>query len=240
MEKEQATRNKDHKIKFDEILKYIPGFRSDKTWKKIVAIVYYVFILSSREIDFIICGISIPFFIFSIIDLVRSRKSSTSKRPMLIAFALSLAFILLTGIPMYKEGLEYSNELKYLEANSKNSEEFEEIVHNFNELMSEPDPIDKVWTTKLEDILMQMEQCADEVLNYENIPEVFSEVHEDYSNAMEKYKTVAKELPKAIYNEDILEVDKLMDIFEEADNQMKVTAYRLRKVRKEKSRELRD
>lgn len=57
---------------------------------------------------------------------------------------------------------------------------------------------------------------------------------------MEKYKIVAKELLKAIYNEDVIEVDKLMGIFEEADNQMKVTAYRLRKVRKEKSKELYD
>ena len=61
------------------ILKYIPGFRSKKKWKMIVAIIYYLIFLSIAFIDIsgFIIMISLPFIIFNLISLFKKRDKQT-------------------------------------------------------------------------------------------------------------------------------------------------------------------
>ena len=61
-----------------DILKYIPGFRTDKTWKKVVAIIYYVFCLLMliSGIGVFLIMTSIPFIIFAIASLVKHRNKT--------------------------------------------------------------------------------------------------------------------------------------------------------------------
>jgi len=51
-----------------DILKYIPGFRTNKKWKKVIAIIYYIFcllLLTSGFGTFLIM-VSIPFIVFAL------------------------------------------------------------------------------------------------------------------------------------------------------------------------------
>lgn len=75
------------------ILQYIPGFRSNTKWKKIISTIYYIFCLLMISIDFslVLFTLSIPFIFFAIIDLVKNKiKGKKLKGP---AATLAIAII---------------------------------------------------------------------------------------------------------------------------------------------------
>ena len=61
-----------------DIFKYIPGFRTDKKWKKVIAIIYYIFclfMLLAGVGAFLILA-SIPFIGFAILSLIKHRNKA--------------------------------------------------------------------------------------------------------------------------------------------------------------------
>lgn len=93
------------------MIRYIPGFRSDTTWKKVVAALYYLmaFLAFFGDLAFGVFMLSIPFFVFNLIDLFRIKKKGIPASKVVIPFALS--FILIFSILVYIGGSgDYSQE----------------------------------------------------------------------------------------------------------------------------------
>ena len=76
-----------------KILQYIPGFRSGTNWKKIIALLYYIFtlLMLGAGIGTFLVFLSAPFLVFSIIDLIHKKKRAA------VVLLLSLA-LMITGI----------------------------------------------------------------------------------------------------------------------------------------------
>lgn len=78
-------------------LKHIPGFRSNKNWKKIIACMYYLISIlgNTNDLGGLLFMLSFPFFIFGLIDLFKaSIKKEPHKRAALTTFIALLAFII--------------------------------------------------------------------------------------------------------------------------------------------------
>jgi hypothetical protein len=79
------------------IFQYVPGFRLNTKWKKIIASVYYIFgllmLFSSWSASLIF--LSCPFFIFSIIDLITHKKSTKPLIKVLLPLVMSLAIMVI-------------------------------------------------------------------------------------------------------------------------------------------------
>ncbi|MFT5871802.1 MAG: hypothetical protein ACI8WT_000723 [Clostridium sp.] len=58
------------------ILQYLPGFRTNKKWKKVIASIYYVLclLMLTSGIGVFLTTISLPFIIFSIKDVTKQRN----------------------------------------------------------------------------------------------------------------------------------------------------------------------
>jgi len=85
----------------DNILKYIPGFRSGTRWKKIVAIIYYVLVALMLLSDwtlglFMLSG---PFLVLNFIDLFRVKKKGIPVYKVLVPLVLSFV-LAVTAISM--------------------------------------------------------------------------------------------------------------------------------------------
>lgn len=85
----------------NKFLQYIPGFRSNVLWKKATASVYYLFCLLMLTVGFdaFLFFASIPFVVFSLVDLIQRNKKGIPLKRALIPFVLSLA-IVITGLSM--------------------------------------------------------------------------------------------------------------------------------------------
>jgi len=61
-----------------KVSKHIPGFRSDKKWKKIIAVIYYIFslLMVTVSIGALLIMVSIPFILFAIVDIAKNKKKS--------------------------------------------------------------------------------------------------------------------------------------------------------------------
>lgn len=83
----------------NKFLRHIPGFRSNTTWKKIIAIIYYIIALSmiSEGWGTSLFMLAMPFLVFSFVDLIRHKKKNIPLKRALIAFVLSFA-LAITGI----------------------------------------------------------------------------------------------------------------------------------------------
>lgn len=79
------------------ILRNIPGFRSKKTWKMITALIYYVIsvLMAFAGPSMSLFFISLPFFIFSLIDVAWHKKKGIPIKKALIPLILS--FFLIVG-----------------------------------------------------------------------------------------------------------------------------------------------
>lgn len=75
-----------------DIFKYIPGYRSNTKWKKIIASIYYIFgllmLFSSWSVGLIF--LASPFFIFSIVDLITHKKNTKPLIKVILPLAMSL------------------------------------------------------------------------------------------------------------------------------------------------------
>lgn len=79
------------------LFQYVPGFRSNTKWKKIIASVYYIFgllmLFSSWSASLVF--LSCPFFIFSIIDLITHKKSAKPLIKVLLPLVMSLVVMVI-------------------------------------------------------------------------------------------------------------------------------------------------
>jgi competence protein ComEC len=77
----------------DNMLRYIPGFRSNTTWKKIIAIIYYIFalLMFAGGWGLGLMFLTAPFMLFSFIDVIKNKNS----KPIQPIIAFIISFILL-------------------------------------------------------------------------------------------------------------------------------------------------
>jgi competence protein ComEC len=83
-----------------DIMSHIPGFRSGVLWKKIIATIYYLFALSGFFYSWGIAlfFLSIPFVVFSLVDLMVYKKKGKTATEALIPFILAVAIAITGGI----------------------------------------------------------------------------------------------------------------------------------------------
>ncbi|MCX7746035.1 MAG: thermonuclease family protein [Clostridia bacterium] len=80
------------------ILKYIPGFRTRTLWKMVIASLYYLFAISmaASGIGYMLTSLSLPFVIFSIIEMIKKKKSGFPVKNSIISFFIAL-LVFITG-----------------------------------------------------------------------------------------------------------------------------------------------
>jgi len=86
----------------NNFLKYVPGFRSGVTWKKIVATIYYLFCLLTLTagLGAFLFFTAIPFIVFSLTDLIQRNKKGISFKKAVIPLTISLA-IAIVGLATF-------------------------------------------------------------------------------------------------------------------------------------------
>lgn len=80
-----------------DILKFIPGFRSDKKYKKIIALIYYVFFLIGlfTDVGLGLFFLSMPFIFFYTIGVFKDRKKSLPLKKSLLPLVVSLGIAII-------------------------------------------------------------------------------------------------------------------------------------------------
>lgn len=75
-----------------EFINYIPGFRSNKIWKKIIATIYYFIALLGLfdGIGMFLFLLGMPFIVFSIADVFKSRKANKPSKTAILTLIISL------------------------------------------------------------------------------------------------------------------------------------------------------
>lgn len=83
---------------------YIPGFRSGVSWKKIVASIYYIFIIYSciHSWGMVVFFLAAPFAVFSFADILKLNKSILVFDKTSIVFILSLSAMIIGGYGVYR------------------------------------------------------------------------------------------------------------------------------------------
>ena len=83
---------------------YIPGFRSGVLWKKVVASIYYIFILYSciHSLGMLIFFLATPFAVFSLSTMLKSNQSLLSFNGDAIVFILSVMAMCIGGYSVYR------------------------------------------------------------------------------------------------------------------------------------------
>lgn len=78
-----------------DILNYVPGFRSDVKWKKIVAIVYYLWTLFTimAGLDFFMFFLAAPILVFSIGSLIKGKRNNKPITAFVVVLVVSFAGI---------------------------------------------------------------------------------------------------------------------------------------------------
>ena len=82
---------------FKEILRKVPGFRSNATWKKVISIIYFLFclLMLTAEFQMFLFFFTIPFFIFYLISIVKNKKNKSPIKKEVIGAVI--AFFLMIG-----------------------------------------------------------------------------------------------------------------------------------------------
>lgn len=118
---------------FSQLGEYIPGFRSDMVWKKIIACIYYIIAILFMFFNFwlFLFLVTIPYLIFGIANIFNCRKYNikVSKKPILIVGA-----IMIFSLIMFPISLVYCA-LHDLQADTPASTQLEESV---DETSTEP------------------------------------------------------------------------------------------------------
>ena len=89
-------------IHLDNILKNIPGFRSGKKYKRVIAIVYYIFaaLMFTEGFGYGLYFLASPFLTFAFIDLIRHKKRSIPLKKALVSFAVPLMLTIVSLLAM--------------------------------------------------------------------------------------------------------------------------------------------
>jgi len=124
-----------------KLLMFIPGFRSHKTWKMIVASIYYfIAIITGITNGFgaFLFFISAPFWIFSIVDLVTHKKKAIPVQKVIISFFISFV-LMITGITISSQAEQNTSNAKSVPAETENTDSKE---NNINEESKSKDTAD--------------------------------------------------------------------------------------------------
>ena len=123
-----------------EIFKYFPGFRTNTTWKKGVAVFYYIFTLIAFTMGWYmgLVFLSMPFFIFSVAGLIKHKKRNIPIKRILATLIVS--FIVMgigfSYIPESSDDIDAQgndtaqNEISEIEENQKALEIVQKIEDN--------------------------------------------------------------------------------------------------------------
>lgn len=67
----------------NDILKYVPGFRTNTKWKKIIAIIYYIFclLMLASGVGAFLVMVAIPFIIFALAGAAKRKQNNTVNPP---------------------------------------------------------------------------------------------------------------------------------------------------------------
>ncbi|NBI08171.1 thermonuclease family protein [Senegalia massiliensis] len=96
----------------NNFLSYVPGFRSDTTWKKIVAVLYYLFsiLIIFEALDFFLFLIASPFVVFGFINLIKNRKNIKTNPRFILSFIIPF-IVLIVGFAMPTDSQENEKQL---------------------------------------------------------------------------------------------------------------------------------
>ncbi|TDT46004.1 nuclease-like protein [Fonticella tunisiensis] len=117
-----------------DLLKFIPGFRSGKKWKMIIASIYYLIGLTAifDSVWTFLSVFILPFFIFGLVDLIKATKNKSDralKRKSAAKFALALLILLVVGNNMPSaEVIDHKSEKQ--EVKVENKEQVSQEVAN--------------------------------------------------------------------------------------------------------------
>lgn len=118
-----------------KLLMFIPGFRSHKTWKMIIASIYYFMaIITGIAAGFgaFLFFISAPFWIFSIVDLVTHKKKAIPVQKVIISFFISFV-LMITGININSQAEQKISDSKDLKNVTIETENKDSKENNINE-----------------------------------------------------------------------------------------------------------
>lgn len=113
-----------------ELLKHIPGFRSNVKWKKILATIYYffTFLMLFEEFHLFIFLLAIPGIIFSIGNLKKAKKDNKPIKAMVMTLIISIGALI--GSTAYIEPtqeamkeLEQPTNIEAVEGNKEDNQE---------------------------------------------------------------------------------------------------------------------
>lgn len=134
-------------VSFRAIAGHIPGYRSNVKWKKIIATLYYLIIITSLLDSFslFLFLLSIPFLVTSIIDLFKAAKNKAPYKSTAILCIVSLlAFSIGLGtMPASTSNDMSENDVVNMNYEEDKREQDASIISSDNEAVSNNDEDDK-------------------------------------------------------------------------------------------------
>lgn len=149
-----------------ELLKYVPGFRSNTNWKKVIATIYYIIGLTAifDSIWTFITVITFPFLIFSFVGLIKRRKNLKSTPKILLPFIASLLIFSLAGNLIPPATVE--SEKQSLVSEQKEEPKLEQENLKLEEAKKEKERLEEE-AQKLEEERIEKEKIEEERINAE-------------------------------------------------------------------------
>lgn len=99
----------------------------------------------------------------------------------------------------------------YIAFMSKNTDGISKSLSSIGTQLSNPQLNNQDWVIKTATAVVMLGQYADEAKDYQTVPDKFKEVHNTYLKAMEEYKYVSTNLPKAIDKHDVNEMNVIAE-----------------------------
>lgn len=126
------------------ILKNIPGFRSGKKYRMIIAIIYYLFalLMFTEGLGYGLFYLSVPSLIFTFIDLVTHKKRFIPLNKALLNFVIPFVLIIVSMVafPDIETDGTYQNEKKHTEVthDSINTEKLAQTLDSTKNTAEDP------------------------------------------------------------------------------------------------------
>ncbi len=114
----------------NNIFKKIPGFRSGKKYKMVIAIIYYILavLMFTEGFAYGLYFLSAPLLMFAFIDLIRHKKKSIPLKMGLVNFAVPLALMIIATI-----AIPYTETEGALQKDQQKTEVSQELVDSKSE-----------------------------------------------------------------------------------------------------------
>lgn len=172
----------------------ILGFRSGRLWKKVLASIFYFFVLMILVIAIIPTS--------SKDEKVETAKDS-KKEEVIVDVDKEGDKVDKAEDTLKKLETEYLNEIV------KQTSIWSESWTSLSNLLANPQIGNDSWTLQVVGVLIKMEGVTEEARALK-APERFKEINGFYLKAVEKYQSTPKLLPKAIDNQDVDIIDGII------------------------------